>query len=90
MYSGLSDRIAKLKAANNCRDGKHEWQTLLHEATKARDGSIMITGFEIKAHESCKHCAVKKDEFENKNFVYQHMGKNIKRTQPKPRKKGKK
>lgn len=51
-------KFAKLEAANNCRDGKHEWETA---------GEIKNLGngvFTNVAFTSCKHCTIKKDEWE--------------------------
>lgn len=55
-------RIEKLEAANNCRDGKHEWVEYPNIVTTT---SMICTTFTNKGtYTACKHCAIKKDEWE--------------------------
>lgn len=95
----LKERIAKLEAANNCRDGKHEWFGV--STHDIGDGRTAYTVTTSSPDASCKHCGIKKDEWEklqrDKTLALvvdaavrsQTMAKNAKRT-PTPRKKGKK
>lgn len=62
-------RITKLEAANNCRDGKHEWEKLplIHKIPQTkRDVELGIEASVSwgETHEACKHCDIKNDEVE--------------------------
>jgi len=70
-YHDLNKRITKLEATLNCRDGKHEWilTSVVHEI-KQTEMSIklgVVGGYVDGTKEyTCKHCAIKKDEWEKK------------------------
>ena len=61
----LKDRIAKLEAANNCRDGKHVWVC-----------SEIIPNIQLTSKISCKHCGVNKPVEKNiKELALAHLEK---------------
>lgn len=61
----LQRRIDKLEAANNCRDGKHEWESTQQIVQQGNFDNGVATIRDIKIiHTKCKHCAIKKDEWE--------------------------
>lgn len=86
----VNNQLNKLEATLNCRDGKHEWGMITDIRNLGADTftSNVVTG--------CKHCAIKKDEWEKHEQAEKHADEITDlyfKTRPKPqpkRKKGKK
>lgn len=97
--AAMLDKIAKLEAANNCRDGKHEWVYYV-ETTEFSDIASVFVPYEsnlIKPHQACKHCGVERDKWENNQIATTYDSLKdlkkafpIKRKQPQPKRKRKK
>ena len=89
----LQNKVGNLESTLNCRDGKHEWEYIPSER-KGLTGLGNSIILQTEPHYACKHCAIKKDEWEKpqRDAAYaaaEHASKNAKKPQPK-RKKGKK
>lgn len=62
----LDDKISKLEATLNCRDGKHEWINFYEIALTATGTNLGKS----KQGLECKHCTIKKDEWEEQQKPY--------------------
>jgi len=67
-FMKTAQRISKLEAANNCRDGKHEWETAYQQVSNGEKWLNTPDGLKLfeltkddisKPYARCKHCDAK-------------------------------